>query len=98
MFVKSHYPVKRRQAMLGSNLSSDSRVQVALNNAPGGNSANAVLFPPPRFYYSSLPAHALKNPIKWPREALPVVYHVMHVGKLEKQWNGRSECLRGGRL
>jgi hypothetical protein len=25
----------------------------------------------PEFFYSSLPAHALKNPIKWEREAHP---------------------------
>jgi hypothetical protein len=31
--------------MLGSNLSRDSRVQVALNNAPEGNSFDSSLFP-----------------------------------------------------
>jgi hypothetical protein len=48
-------------------------MQVALNDAPGGNSFNSRLFPPPAdSYYSSLPAHALKNPIQWKREAHPL--------------------------
>ena len=38
-------PAKRRQALLGSNLSRDSRVQEALNNAPEGNSKYSLLFP-----------------------------------------------------
>jgi hypothetical protein len=39
-------------------------MQVALNNALGGNGFINWLFPPPAgSYYSSLPAHALKNPI-----------------------------------
>jgi hypothetical protein len=47
-------------------------MQVALNDAPGGNSFIIGLFPPPADkYYSSLPAHALKNPIEWEREAHP---------------------------
>jgi hypothetical protein len=38
-------PVKRKQALLGSILSRDSRVQVALNNAQEGNSNRCSLFP-----------------------------------------------------
>jgi len=43
----SHIPAKRRQALLGSNLPRDSRVQVALNNAAEGNSSENGLFPSP---------------------------------------------------
>jgi hypothetical protein len=34
-----HYPGKQSQALLGSNLARDTRVQAALNNAQGGSSA-----------------------------------------------------------
>ena len=44
--AKRQYPVKRRQALLGSNLPRDSRMQVALNNAPEGRGFSAA-FPPP---------------------------------------------------
>jgi len=39
------YPVKLRQALLGSNPPRDNRIQVALNDAPEGNSGPNALFP-----------------------------------------------------
>jgi len=57
--------VKRRQALLGSNLPRDSRMQVALNNAAEGSSSDIDLSPSPSYsYYSSFPADALENPLK----------------------------------
>ena len=48
IFLIFYDPVKRRQALLGSNLPRDNRMQVALNTAPGGGSLNksAVSFIP----------------------------------------------------
>jgi hypothetical protein len=56
-------PVKRRQALLGSNLPRDSRVQVALNNAHNDRGGVVLIAAPSRVLsYSRLPAHALKKP------------------------------------
>jgi len=40
--AKRQYPVKQRQALLGSNLPRDNRMQVALNNAPEGSGFRAA--------------------------------------------------------
>jgi hypothetical protein len=39
-------------------------VQEALNNAFNDGGGVVLIAAPPRIFYSSLPAHALKNPIK----------------------------------
>jgi hypothetical protein len=57
-------------------------MQVALNDAPGGNSFNSWLFPPSAVLnYSSLPANALKNPIEWKREAQPLYLQMFNSQK-----------------
>jgi len=53
--ANKQYPIKRRQALLGSNQPRDNRMQVALNNAQG-EAGIIVSF---SGYYLSLPAHAL---------------------------------------
>ena len=53
--------VKRSQDILGGNLTRDSRKQVALNNALKSEEG-AVIIAAPSWFYSSPPAHALKNP------------------------------------
>jgi len=58
--VLKTYPVKRRQALLGSNLPRDNRMQVALNHTAGGG---GFLPFPPLLYDPNHSAHALKNPI-----------------------------------
>jgi len=55
-------PVKRRQALLGSNLPRDNRMQVALNDAPGENSSNSRLFPPSRILLFKPSCPCLKEP------------------------------------
>jgi hypothetical protein len=59
-----YHPVKRGQALWGSNLPRDSRMQVALNNAPERNSERFLLFPssPISLFKPSCPC--LKKPNK----------------------------------
>ena len=56
--------MKRRQALLGSNLPRDSRMQVALNNLQREAAQRLAVSLTPVLYYSSFPANALKKPNK----------------------------------
>ena len=73
--------MKRMQDLLEINLPRDNRMQAALNNAPGESSFITWLFPQPQIYFSSLPAHDLKNPIKWKREVHSPCFQLLSATK-----------------